>query len=176
MNTLVSLAAPVAPMEYSGASITRKAALRDAPEILALINAFASQGIMLPRTEFEMAENIRDFTVVSVSGKLAGCGALHFYTAASGEIRSLAVQPACQSRGIGRTIVQALEDEARDYGLRSVFAFTYIPHFFRKLGYHELDRSELPLKAWKDCLKCPKFQRCDETAMIKQLLPPDGGI
>ena len=140
MSSLVSLAPLAAPVEYSGASITRKAALRDTPELLALINAYASQGIMLPRTEFEMAENIRDFTVVSVSGRLAGCGALHFYTAASGEIRSLAVQPSCHSRGFGRTIVQTLEDEAREYGLQSVFAFTYIPHFFRKLGYHELDR------------------------------------
>jgi amino-acid N-acetyltransferase len=36
-----------------------------------------------------------------------------------------------------------------------------------------VDRGELPLKAWKDCLRCPKFQRCDEIAMRKILRPGD---
>ena len=40
---------------------------------------------------------------------------------------------------------------------------------FRKLGYEEVDRGELPLKAWKDCLRCPKFQACDEIAMLKRI-------
>jgi amino-acid N-acetyltransferase len=24
----------------------------------------------------------------------------------------------------------------------------------------------LPLKAWKDCVRCPKFQACDEIAVL----------
>ena len=147
----------------------RKACLPDIPGLLSLINAYAAQAIMLPRTEFEMAENIRDFVVGVVDGRLAGCGALHFYTPTSGEIRSLAVDPALKAHGIGRKVVQALEKEARDHGLHSIFAFTYVPGFFRKLGYGEVERGELPLKAWKDCLRCPKFQCCDETAMLKKV-------
>jgi amino-acid N-acetyltransferase len=147
----------------------RKALMRDLPALLQIINGYARQGIMLPRTEFEMAENIRDFSVVFAGETLVGCGALHFYGPSHGEVRSLAVCPESKQSGIGRAIVDALEGEANAQGLESIFAFTYVPGFFRKLGFTEVERGELPLKAWKDCLRCPKFQCCDEIAMMKRL-------
>lgn len=147
----------------------RLAKLTDIPPLLELINNYAANGIMLPRTEFEMAENIRDFQVAWEDGKLAGCGALHFYTPYSGEVRSLAVNPNLKTRGLGRMLVESLEAEARANDLHSLFAFTYVDGFFQKLGFQEIDRGELPLKAWKDCLRCPKFQACDEIAMLKRL-------
>lgn len=149
----------------------RRATLRDIPALLGLINAYAAQQIMLPRTEFELAEHIRDFAVVGSDRELIGCGALHFYSPTSAEVRSLAVAPALKRGGVGRTIVEALEREARENDLESIFAFTYVPGFFRKLGFEEVDRGELPLKAWKDCLRCPKFHACDEIAMLKYLRP-----
>jgi amino-acid N-acetyltransferase len=148
---------------------TRKAGMRDIPHILALINSYAAKGIMLPRTEFEMSENIRDFSVTYDGNVLAGCGALHFYTPTSAEVRSLAVLPEMKQHGVGRAIVEALEQEARDNDLESIFAFTYVPQFFQKLGFAEVERGELPLKTWKDCLRCPKFQNCDEIAVLKRL-------
>jgi amino-acid N-acetyltransferase len=147
----------------------RKAAMRDIPNVLALINSYAAAGIMLPRTEFEISENIRDFSVAYDSDVLAGCGALHFYTPTTAEVRSLAVLPEMKQHGIGRLIVEALEVEARDNQLEAIFAFTYVPGFFGKLGFSEVERGELPLKAWKDCLRCPKFQNCDEIAVLKRL-------
>lgn len=147
----------------------RKATMKDVPQVVELVNRYAAEGIMLPRTEFEVAETLRDFTVAELEGRIVGCGALHFYTPETGEIRSIAVQPDCKGRGIGRKLVEELEAEARRYGLREVFLFTYVPEFFRKLGFVEVDRGELPLKAWRDCLRCPKFRSCDEVAMIKQL-------
>jgi amino-acid N-acetyltransferase len=147
----------------------RKALLSDVKPLLALINDYASQGIMLPRTEFELAENIRDFTVAVRNGELVGCGALHFYGLRTGEIRSLAVHPGHKNLGIGRQLTESLESEALAHGLVSVFAFTYIPDFFAKLGYLEVDRRQLPAKVWKDCLRCPKLQCCDEIAMQKPL-------
>ncbi len=151
---------------------TRKASMRDIPNILALINSYAAKGIMLPRTEFEMSENIRDFSVAYEGEILAGCGALHFYTPTSAEVRSLAVLPEMKQHGIGRAIVEALEKEAHENNLESIFAFTYAPQFFQKLGFAEVERGELPLKAWKDCLRCPKFQNCDEIAVLKHLKTP----
>jgi amino-acid N-acetyltransferase len=147
----------------------RKASMADIPGLLNLINGFAARGIMLARTEFEMAENLRDFSVVEVGGQLAGCAALHLYTPKAAEIRSLAIHPGRQGSGAGKALVKALETEAQAFGVQEVFAFTYIPGFFRKLGFSEIDRGQLPLKAWKDCLRCPKFQCCDEIAVIKQL-------
>jgi amino-acid N-acetyltransferase len=156
--------------------LIRKASLIDIPALLELINTYASKGIMLPRTEFEMAENIRDFLVAFEDGQLVGCGALHFYTASSGEVRSLAVDPAVKAKGIGRALVETLEKEAREQDLHSIFAFTYVAGFFSKLGFEEVDRGELPLKAWKDCLRCPKFQACDEIPVLKRLKPEPAHI
>ena len=147
----------------------RKAAMRDIHPVLRLINSYAANGIMLPRTEFDMSENIRDFSVVYSGDRLVGCGALHFYTPTTAEVRSLAVDPNLKTHGIGRVIVEGLEREASENQLHAIFAFTYVPQFFRKLGFFEIERGELPLKAWKDCLRCPKFQACDEIAMLKRL-------
>ena len=124
---------------------------------------------MLPRTAFELAESIRDFVVAYDGQDLVGCGALHIYTPDSAEIRSLAVDAGAQKSGVGRRIVEALEREAGEFGLAKLFAFTYVPDFFAKLGFGQVDRDELPLKAWKDCLKCPKFKACDENAVLKNL-------
>lgn len=152
--------------------LVRKATMRDIPAILALINSYAAQGIMLPRTEFEMSENIRDFSCAFSEGELLGCAALHFYSPTSAEIRSLAVWPKTKQRGVGRALVEALEEEARENDLESIFAFTYVAGFFERLGFREVERGELPLKVWKDCLRCPKFQSCDEIAVLKRLRDP----
>lgn len=149
----------------------RKASMGDIQPMIDLINAYAAQGIMLPRTEFEMSENIRDFTVVYAGGRLVACGALHFYSPTSGEVRSLAVSSDAKRSGLGRLVVEAVEAEARGFGLHSIFAFTYVTGFFEKLGFQEVERGELPLKAWRDCLRCPKFQNCDEIAVVKYLAP-----
>jgi len=133
-------------LEVAEPRLARKATLRDIPALPQLINGYAAQGIMLPRTEFEMSENIRDFTVVYAGSRLLGCGALHFYTPVSGEIRSLAVAPNSKAAGIGRLLVESLEDEAIHNDLHAIFAFTYVPDFFRKLGFHQVDRGLLPLK------------------------------
>jgi amino-acid N-acetyltransferase len=149
----------------------RKAVMHDIPAILELINGYAARGIMLPRTEFEISEAIRDFTVVTSGDILLGCGALHFYTPTAGEIRSLAVAEQAKTHGIGRRLVEALIAEAQTYELDALFAFTYVVEFFSKLGFHPVERGILPLKAWKDCLRCPKFQACDEVAVIRILRP-----
>jgi amino-acid N-acetyltransferase len=149
----------------------RKASMQDIPALLGLINGYAAKGIMLARTEFELSENMRDFSVAYAGGKLAGCGALHFYSPTMGEIRSLAVAENFKTHGAGRLIVDALVYEAKMYGLDAVFAFTYVPGFFAKVGFNQVERGELPLKAWKDCLRCPKFHSCDEIAVLRVLRP-----
>jgi amino-acid N-acetyltransferase len=149
----------------------RKAVMRDIRPILSLINGYAAKGIMLPRTEFEMSEAIRDFTVVTGEDGLLGCGALHFYSPTMGEIRSLAVHERAKTHGVGRRVVEALVEEAQRYELDAIFAFTYVVEFFQKVGFHVVERGVLPLKAWKDCLRCPKFQACDEVAVLRILHP-----
>ena len=149
--------------------VVRKAGMHDIGPILDLINGYAAKGIMLPRTEFDVSEDIRDFTVILAGERLVGCGALHFYTPTSGEIRSLAVAESATTHGIGRRLIETLAAEASGYRLDAIFAFTYVAEFFRKMGFEEVERGALPLKVWKDCLRCPKFQCCDEIAVMRVL-------
>src|ERR1700722_6477779 len=111
--------------------IVRKATMSDIHALLNLINGYAANGVMLPRTEFEMSENIRDFSVIYSGSNLIGCGALHFYSPTVGGVRSLAVAPGSKSCGTGRRIVDALIEEANAFSLDAIFAFTYVPGFFR---------------------------------------------
>jgi amino-acid N-acetyltransferase len=104
----------------------RKAVMHDIQAILDLINGHAAKGVMLPRTEFELSEAIRDFTGVTANDQLLACDALPFYTPTIGEIRSLAVAEAAKTRGVGRKLVRALVLEAQQYELDAVFAFTYV--------------------------------------------------
>ena len=163
----------VEPRSPNSALMVRKAAMRDITPILDLINGYAARGIMLPRTEFEMSEAIRDFSVVTLENRLLGCGALHFYTPYIAEIRSLAVHEEAKTKGVGRKLVERLVEEALEYELDAVFAFTYVTEFFQKVGFQVVERGALPLKAWKDCLRCPKFQACDEIAVLRILRPRD---
>jgi amino-acid N-acetyltransferase len=149
----------------------RQAQLADIAPMLRLINDYAANAVMLPRTELELCESLRDFLVATDGGQLIACGALHFYTQHMAELRSLAVAPERARSGVGKHITEALLQEARKLGVDIVFAFTYVPGFFAKMGFQLVDRGALPLKAWKDCLRCPKFQACDEIAMAYMVTP-----
>jgi amino-acid N-acetyltransferase len=85
------------------------------------------------------------------------------------EIRSLAVDKNYQDRGIGKNLVKQCLKEAKALGLKRVFALTYHPEFFKKLGFKDTDKASLPQKIWGDCLRCPKFPECDENAVIINL-------
>ena len=149
----------------------RQAQLPDVPAMLSLINDHASRSVMLPRTELEICESLRDFLVAVQDGELLGCGALHFYTQHMAELRSLAVAREHTRSGLGQKLAAELLEQARKYGVDVVFLFTYVPGFFEKLNFQTVDRGALPLKTWKDCQRCPMINACDETAMAYTVTP-----
>lgn len=149
--------------------ILRKARLSDVPSLFKLIHSYALEEVMLPRPLPELYENIWEFTVAEQGGQIVGCGALRFYSEDLAEIRSLCVDPARKSAGLGRAITQQLLREAKSYGAKTAFALTVVPGFFTKMGFYRVERSDLPLKVWRDCLQCEKYYRCDEKAMVFDL-------
>jgi amino-acid N-acetyltransferase len=151
-------------------SLVRRARVTDAGEIQRLITVFADRDEMLHRSLGEIYENIRDFFVTEdEAGVIVGCGGLHVCWSHLAEVKSLAVDEACQGRGYGKRIVQACMDEARDLGLRTVFALTYRPEFFTRLGFRIVDKATLPHKVWNECIRCPKFPGCGEVAVVYDL-------
>jgi len=149
--------------------LIRKAKIAEAKTIQKLINSFAKEGKLLPRSLSEIYDNLRDFFVFEEDGRILGVCALHICWEDLAEIRSLAVQEDAGRKGVGRQLVEACLEEAKELGVKKVFLLTYIPSFFRKLGFSEVDKATLPHKIWGDCLRCPKFPHCDEVALLKTL-------
>ncbi len=147
----------------------RKARIPDVKAIQKLINSFARKDEMLPRSLNELYENLRDFWVFEERGTIVGCCALHACWDDLVEIKSLAVSPGRQHMGLGRRLVEACLAEARDIGACSVFVLTYRPSFFTPFGFKKIKTSALPHKIWAECINCPKFPDCQETALIKRL-------
>ena len=146
-----------------------KAEIGDAQAIHDLINLYAQRGDMLPRTMGEVYENLRDFYVVHEGAQLVGCVALHIVWSDLAEVKSLAVSETVQSRGLGSALVNATIEEARNIGLARVFALTYRPAFFERLGFVQADVMTLPRKVWNECYRCPKFPSCNEIALVRDL-------
>jgi amino-acid N-acetyltransferase len=145
----------------------RKARMSDVKGIQQLIAEYARKGDMLPRSLADIYENLRDYFVFEEDGgDLAGSAAIHIMWEDLAEVRSLAVRDGKMRRGIGTQLVESCISEAIMLGIDRVFALTYKPEFFEKLGFHVVDKAELPQKIWTDCLKCSKFPDCDEVALV----------
>ena len=149
--------------------IYRKATFQDVEAIYGIVNAYAEQGLMLARARNILYETLRDFIIAEEDGKIVGIGALHLVWDSLAEVRALAVVPSVTKSGVGRTIVLQLIEEAKELGVKTVFALTYQPGFFAKLGFEERPKETLSHKVWKECINCAKFPNCDEIAVVKEL-------
>jgi len=147
--------------------LIRPAKVGDARRINSLIGTFAEQDRMLFRSLADIYEHLQTFLVAEEDGQVIGCCSLEVVWSDLAEIKSLAVSSSHQSRGIGRALVQAALDQARQLGLKKVFALTMEPGFFLRLGFIQVPRESLPMKVWSDCARCPKQQNCDEVAVLK---------
>ncbi len=166
------LTVPDMPETAPASILVRKARPSDVPAMHRLINHYARQQLMLPKAHLQLYENLRDYSVgtdVSEPGNVLGCGALHIYWDNLAEIRALAVVPGTIQKGIGTRIVENLLEEARDLGLEQVFVFTYVPRFFSRFGFIQVEHGTMPLKVFNECFHCPKFNTCDELAMVLHL-------
>lgn len=147
----------------------RKPTIDDVPAIKALIDIEVARQRVLPRTVQELVEAVRDFFVFVDDQGVGGCAALHIDTPDLAEIRSLVVRDDLRGQRVGEKLVLACWGEAQALGLARVYALTRVPIFFEKLQFRQVDKSELPQKVYKDCLRCHLYPKCDEIAMVRDL-------
>jgi len=148
-----------------------KATLDDIPQMQAMVIAEVQKGVILKRTEDEVATNIRSYVLAKEGEKLVGYTALHIHSKRLAEIRSLVVDQPYRGQKIGQRMVQFALDEAKALKVEEdVLALTYVPQFFEKLGFHEINKEAIPEhKIWADCIKCIHFPVCNEVALIYKL-------
>ena len=172
------------PFDFKGDSDypIRKARVMDAKGILTLVNSFAASNLMLPRGPQYIYENIRDF-VVAVDDQrpapeyppeqkaplIIACGSLHVLWDNIAEIRSTAIHPDYQHKGLGRKMVEHMKHEAKTLGINMLFTWTLAEDFFRQLGFKRKGKEELSPKVWGECSRCPKYFKCDEVGMVLEI-------
>jgi len=148
----------------------RKAILKDIPRMQQIAQNEVKKGIILPRSDDEIATNIRSYTLIEIEDKIVGFGALHIYSPNLAEIRSLVVDEEYRGRGVGKEVVQKLLKEAKELGVKEVLVLTYEPQFFKKLGFMEIEKEKVPdHKIWTDCIKCVHFPICNEISLIYKI-------
>lgn len=150
----------------------RKAMVQDVRAIHRLLNYYGSRGLLLARPLSELYDHVRDFSVIEGKGpepQIIGACALKICWEDLAEIRSLAVVENCQGKGYGVELVRTCLREADSLGLKRIFTLTYVKEFFVKLGFREVSKDVFPHKVWADCLVCPKYPDCDETALLIDL-------
>ena len=147
----------------------REATMKDVDAILKLVNTNAKKGLMLMKSPYAIYVQICNFLVYEERGKILGCARLAIAWNDLAEVASLAVDSRQRGKGIGKKLVEALEEKARKLHIKRLFSLSYQVAFFTKCGYREIDRNELPHKVFGECLNCPKVNCCDEHAFIKDI-------
>ena len=149
--------------------IVRPATIADVPYLYDLLDVYAQRGNLLPRAMSELYRHLRDFFVVETDATPVACGALEIFTEDLGEIRSLVVAEGYNGLGLGKLLIWRIVDEAHALGLGRLMALTYVPEFFHKLDFDTVPKNTLPEKVWGVCVKCYKFNHCDEVAVLLKL-------
>ena len=137
----------------------------------ALVLSEVKEGVILNRSEDEVATNIRSYVLAKEDGLLIGYTALHVHSQRLAEIRSLIVDEKYRGQQVGKRMVEFTLKEAKELGVEEdVLVLTYLPLFFHKLGFKEIDKEVIPEhKIWADCIKCIHFPVCNETALVYKL-------
>ena len=147
-----------------------KAKLSNIHNMRELILPEIENGIILDRSEDEIATNIRSYTLAFRENELVGFSALHIHTVSLAEIRSLVVKDGIRGQKIGENLVKKALEEASYLGIKRVLSLTYKQTFFERLGFLEIPKESLPEhKIWADCIKCKHFPICNEVSLIKNL-------
>ncbi len=153
-----------------GAVTVRPARDADIAGIVALVNSYAAEAIMLYRSPESVRMTLHDFVVaVDSTGAIMACGALKEYSPSLAEVASVAVARDAHGLGLGTAIVAEVERLACKRGIDELFALTLTPKFFESAGYVIGDRAMYPEKIRRDCLKCPRRIRCNEYCVVRQV-------
>ncbi|MBL7150915.1 N-acetyltransferase [Candidatus Microgenomates bacterium] len=161
--------------------IIRKAKISDAYKIKKIIDFYARREIMLFRPIYAIYSNIRDYFVAQLNRKVVGCCALHILgkeyrpgrrESVLAEIKSLAILEKYQGKRIGTRLAKKCIREAKKMEINKIFTLTIEENvgFFKKLGFKEIKKTELPQKIWQECADCPRFPSdCNEVSLILKI-------
>jgi amino-acid N-acetyltransferase len=125
----------------------RRALKKDIRAIQLLTKAAVESEELVKRTRAMIEKDLGDYFIFEIDKNPVACVALHVYSGqGKGELACLYVEPTYENQGIGKKLVQFVENKAREMGLRELLtlstqAFTY---FQSKGGFIEGTPDDLP--------------------------------
>jgi amino-acid N-acetyltransferase len=134
----------------------RPARTSDVPQISALVEPLVQERILLGKDLVAFYEAVQEFVVaVDADGSMIGCGALHVMWEDLGEVRTLAVAPEHLRRGVGRAILERLEERARELGVTRLFCLTFETQFFGRHGFSAISDSLVAPEVYAELVRSP---------------------
>ncbi len=133
----------------SGA-VVRRARTADVRAMAALISEYAGRGILLGKSLVQLYEDVPDFRVAELDGRIVGCGALHVLWEDLAEVRTLAVDPTVRGHGVGHRLVSELLAAAREIGVRRVFVLTFEVEFFGRHGFRPIEGTPVEPEVYEE--------------------------
>lgn len=123
----------------------RRARTSDVRAIKHLVEPLVQQRVLLGKELVVFFESLQEFRVAvdDATGQIIGCGALHVIWEDLGEIRTLVASDEWRGRGVGHALLESLETEARELGLRRLFCLTFEIEFFGRHGFTAVDEQLL---------------------------------
>jgi amino-acid N-acetyltransferase len=128
----------------------RAAGIDDVGGILSLIAPLEEQGVLVKRSRELLEMEIDQFLVVKRDDMIVACAALYPYENQIAELACVVVHPDYQSQGRGDSLLRAIEQRARNNGIKRLFLLTtHASHWFRERGFERADLSSLPVSRRK---------------------------
>ncbi|WP_292977405.1 amino-acid N-acetyltransferase [Nitrosomonas sp.] len=126
--------------------IIRQADIKDIGAILQLIEPLENTGILVRRGRELLEMEIERFTVIEHDNIIIACAALYpFPDEKACELACVAVHPAYRKAGVGRILIDHLEEQARKQGYQHIFVLTTrTAHWFVERGFSETTPDQLP--------------------------------
>jgi amino-acid N-acetyltransferase len=138
-------------MEY----LIRRARTPDVRAIAGLVAENVASRRLLGKATVTLYEDVQEFWVAqdAADGSVVGCGALHVMWEDLAEIRTVAVHPDRQGKGIGHRLVDALLGSARELAVGRVFVLTFAVDFFARHGFEEINGTPVSPEVYAELLR-----------------------
>ena len=101
----------------------------------AFLRPYVAAGRLLERTMEELDLLVDDGFVADDAGRIVGFAALEVYSKKLAELRSLAVADGYRGQGLGKRLVAACVERAREKNVLEVMAITSSDEFFQSCGF-----------------------------------------
>lgn len=125
----------------------RRAMKKDIRAILLLTRKSVELEELVKRTRPMIEKQLGDYYLFEIDGNPVACVALHVYPELKkGELACLCVNPSHENQGIGRKLIQFVENRARELGLEELFALSTqaFAYFQAKASFQEGSPDDLP--------------------------------